>query len=269
MRSTWRIAGYSPTLFLETLGRFRTASLATCALLVCSTSHAAVFYVATDGKDANPGTENKPFATLPRAREVVRSLKGRAKGPIKVFVHGGTYYQDEPLVFGPEDSGTAEAPVIFAAFPGERVTLSGGRKLDCRWTPYQDGIMMCQLPAVKKGRLLFTQLFVNGRRQIPARFPNYDPENPLVHGRGYLNAASKVGDEVQAPHPDANDDMTFSGGAPRGIIFDAQTFTKKSWPKRHEAVIHIFQAYYWGNLQLQIKDIDWIHQIVCFCRGGW
>jgi hypothetical protein len=196
-------------------------------------------------------------------------LKGRAKGPIKVFVHGGTYYQDEPLVFGPEDSGTAEAPVIFAAFPGERITLSGGRKLDCRWKPYQDGIMMCQLPAVKEGRLLFTQLFVNGRRQIPARFPNYDPENPLVHGRGYLNAASKVGDEVQAPHPDANDDMTFSGGAPRGIIFDAQTFTKKNWPKRHEAVIHIFQAYYWGNLQWQIKDIDRTNQIIWFGRGGW
>src|SRR5438093_6508023 len=112
MRSTWRIARYSLIFFLEALVRFRTASLATCALLVCSTSHGAVFYVATDGKDTNPGTKNKPFATLLRARDAVRSMKGRAKESIKVFVHSGTYYQDEPLRFGPEDSGTAEAPVI-------------------------------------------------------------------------------------------------------------------------------------------------------------
>ena len=36
---------------------------------------AADFVVATDGNDANPGTEGRPFATLGRARRAVREMK--------------------------------------------------------------------------------------------------------------------------------------------------------------------------------------------------
>ena len=59
---------------------------------------------------------------------------------------------------------------------------------------------MCDLPEVGAGRLDFTQLFVNGKRQIRARFPNYDHKNPLVSGTGYINAAGKERDwRVQTP----------------------------------------------------------------------
>lgn len=226
-------------------------------------------YVSPNGNDRNPGSERKPFATLSRAREAVRELKRTVRGPIRVLVREGTCYLRESLVFGPQDSGTAGAPVTYAAYPGERVTLSGGRKLNCQWKPHRDGIMQCSLPEVKDEGLYFTQLFVNGQRQIRARYPNYDPQNLLVHGSGYINAAGKVGEEVHSPHPDRNEDMTFSGGAPRGIVFDPQTFTKKKWAKPDEAVIHIFQANYWGNLQWRVKDIDWENHRVWFGKGGW
>ena len=52
---------------------------------------------------------------------------------------------------------------LYAAYPGELVTLSGGTPLDCNWQRYKDGIMMCELPEAAKGELDFTQLFVNGR----------------------------------------------------------------------------------------------------------
>ncbi len=229
----------------------------------------ATLYVATTGDDRNPGTKAKPFATLFRAQSAVRDLKKRSTKPIRVIVRGGTYYLPEPLVYGSEDSGTAEAPVTYAAYPGERVTLSGGRKLTCQWKPFRNGIMQCSLPEVKQGGFYFTQLFVNGKRQIRARYPNYDLKNPLVHGSGYINAAREIGEDVPALHPDPNEDMTFSGRAPRGIVVDPSTFTKNKWAKADEAVIHIFQANYWGNLQWRVKAIDWAKHTIWFGEGGW
>lgn len=229
----------------------------------------ANLYVATTGDDRNPGTEGKPFATISRAKSAVRDLRKRTTEPIRVVVRGGTYYLPEPLTFGPEDSGTAKAPVTYAAYPGERVTLSGGRKLDCRWEPYRNGIVQCSLQEVKQGGLYFTQLFVNGKRQSRARYPNLDPQNPLVHGKGYINPAGAIGGEVPSFHPDPNEDMTFSGEAPRGIVFDPATFTNKRWARPEEAVIHIFQANYWGNLQWRLKEIDWAKHTIWFGKGAW
>jgi hypothetical protein len=220
----------------------------------------ANFYIAVNGDDANPGTEEKPFATLARARDAARELERET--PITVLVRGGTYYLDEPLVFGAQD-----APAIYAAYPGELVTISGGRKLDCDWKPYKDGIMMCQLPDVKDRSLDFTQLFVNGKRQIRARYPNYDNSAPRSF-TGYTLAAGRVEDNIQDPNPGLNDDMIFSSGAPRGVLFNPETFTKHRWAKPDEAVIHIYQAYYWGNLQWQVKSIDWQTHVIWFGHGG-
>jgi hypothetical protein len=129
--------------------------------------------------------------------------------------------------------------------------------------------MQCSLPEVKQKELYFTQLFVDGKRQIRARYPNHDPQNPLVHGTGYVSAAGAVGDEVPDPLPSPNEDMTFSGGAPRGIVFDPATFTKKTWARPDEAIIHIFQANYWGNLQWRVKDIERAKHTIWFDKGGW
>ena len=127
------------------------------------------FYVALDGNDQDDGSLHKPFATLERAREVVRAIKGK---PITVWVREGTYYLQQPLVFAPEDSGTAAAPITYAAYRDELVTLSGGCRLDCRWEPYRDGILRCPLSAVKSGELRFTQLFLNGNNQAEEEFQN-------------------------------------------------------------------------------------------------
>jgi hypothetical protein len=239
-----------------------------------STSGQEKFYVATNGNDANPGTETEPFATLLRAQSAVRDSKKRSRQPIWVIVRGGTYHLPQPLVFGPEDTGTDDAPITYCSYPGENVTLSGGRRLECRWKPYRDGIMQCALTEVKSEHINFTQLFVSGRRQIRARYPNYDAQNPLVDGSGYINAAGSVGADVSNPHPDPNASMTTWEVShwekeSRGITFDPRTFAKRRWAKTHEAVIHIFNAPYWGNLQWRIKDIDWTSHIVWFGNGGW
>jgi len=207
------------------------------------------FFVAINGNDQNPGTAQEPFATLERAREAARAPKMQARKPIRVMVREGTYYLTKPFRLGPEDSGTLESPITYLAYPGEIVTLSGGRKLECRWEPYQNGIMRCRLPGFSGKRIAFTQLFVNGKRQTRARYPNYDAENPLVSGKGYIDVGSE---EEKWP--------------PVEFHYNPETFTKKRWAKPQEAIVFLFPQDFWGNLQWRVKDIDWKAHVV---RLGW
>jgi hypothetical protein len=211
-----------------------------------------VLYVAVDGNDGNLGTERKPLATLGKAQELVRLMKTKTRGPITVWVRHGTYYLHKPLILQPADSGSPESPIIYAAYPGEEVTLSGGRKLPCRWVPYKDAIMMCALPEEKGDREPFTQLFINGKRQIRARYPNYDPQNPLVWGKGYIDVAG-----------------TAESWPPTQFHFDPATFTKKRWAKPETAVVQMFPLDYWGSLQWRVKDIDWVAHVVKLGWGGF
>src|SRR5579872_1050780 len=119
------------------------------------------FYVATAGNDSSPGTINRPFATLARAKLAAREVVRQAALPVSISVRGGTYYLDETLTFGPEDSGTAAAPITYSAYGDELVTISGGRRLECDWRPYRDGIFVTELPQSHRG-LTFGQLFING-----------------------------------------------------------------------------------------------------------
>src|SRR5262245_36250241 len=91
----------------------------------------ADLFVAPGGRDDSPGTAEKPLATLAGARDALRRRKARGglRTGATVLVRGGTYVLSEPLRIGPEDSGTKERPVVYAAYPGEKPVLSGGRAI--------------------------------------------------------------------------------------------------------------------------------------------
>jgi len=138
------------------------------------------FYVATGGNDGwsgrlaepNPGHSDGPFASVGRARKAVRVLRGQGKlpGPVTVGIRG-IHRLTEPIVFRPEDSGAAETPVTYTAYPGEKPVLSGGRVIS-GWRKTPNGIWTAEVPDAKAGRWYFRQLFVNGRRACRARSPN-------------------------------------------------------------------------------------------------
>jgi hypothetical protein len=58
--------------------------------------------------------------TIGRAREAVRVLLKAQKRGIRVVLRGGTYYLDQPVELGPEDSGAENAPVAYAAVTGRK-----------------------------------------------------------------------------------------------------------------------------------------------------
>ena len=138
---------------------------------------AADFYVAPGGRDSNPGTAGEPFATLVRARDAVRQkVAAGLDRDVLVRIRGGVYRQAETLVFGPEDSGTAEHSIIYAALPAENVVISAGRTVgppqrradDHRLEKGRGPIWTVEVPEVKAGKWYFRQLFVNGRRAVRA-----------------------------------------------------------------------------------------------------
>ncbi|HEX3958135.1 MAG TPA: PDZ domain-containing protein [Trebonia sp.] len=142
-----------------------------------------VIYVSPSGNDHNPGNRpQRPVATLARAQQLVRrALASTARHrPVTVLVGGGTYYLSSPLSFTDADSGTQSAPVTWEAAPHAQVTISGGRQLRPQWSPSAPGskIMEATVPA----GLNFDGLFVNGKRQILARYPNYNPSASRLSG---------------------------------------------------------------------------------------
>ncbi len=163
-----------------------TLTLLTALLLApLAALQSAEFHFGINGSDGGPGTKERPFRTITRARDAVRELKrqGRPDGPVEVVIHGGTYFLPEPVLLSPADSGTEQSPVMYRAADGERVVLSGGRRVEGPWKKDDGAIWSADLPGSDRD-WNFRQLFVNGRRELRARFPNVDATPPHLFGGG-------------------------------------------------------------------------------------
>jgi len=142
------------------------------AVIVCSASlHAlaqasvqAVFYVSPDGNDQDPGTIERPFRTIERARDAVREINGDMCGDIVVYLREGTYQIDRTIEFTEQDSGTNGFRVIYQAYPGENAVISGGVQV-IGWEHHEGNIYKTRLERDTKLRALY----VNGRRAVMAR----------------------------------------------------------------------------------------------------
>lgn len=205
------------------------AILAALLLPPLTVLQATEIHVGLDGSDEGPGTKERPFATITRARDAVRELKRQRKadGPIDVVIHGGTYFLTETVPLTPEDSGTARAPVTYRAADGERVVLSGGRRIVGPWKKEAGTIWRANLPASDPD-WNFRQLFVNGQREIRARFPNADAKTPHL----------------------------FGGGGKRDSISIAAGKIKPGWGAATDAQVHVVPEWRFFNQLQTVTGVD-------------
>ncbi|MGC9327688.1 MAG: right-handed parallel beta-helix repeat-containing protein, partial [Candidatus Hinthialibacter sp.] len=161
-------------------------ALTALALVSCTTAsiqtppNTTVFYVSPDGNDewsgmkASPQGGDGPFASLERARDAIRFMKRNShqSRSYAVYVREGIYFLKDPLVFTEEDSGTPDQPILYAAYPGEKPVISGGRLIQTPIVKVQEGLVKTTLPSVTRGDWYFYQLFINGERRTRARTPN-------------------------------------------------------------------------------------------------
>jgi hypothetical protein len=214
-----------------------------------------VFFVAPAGKDHWSGrlpapdatASDGPFATLHRARDAVRQLKassGALQPPVTVVLRGGTYFLQEPLRFTPEDSGTDRRPIVYAAYPGESVVISGGRRIT-GWKPVtRNGkrLWVASVPEARDGRWPFRQLWIDGQRRVPARHPS----------KGYLRVA-----EV----PDATPETAWHDGQTR---FRFHAGDLPACKKVSGAEIVVMNR--WTESHLPITGIDTAERLVTFAK---
>ena len=93
--------------------RHRSLLLIPCLLLVSGT-HAAEYFVATDGDDLAPGSRDAPFATVGHALS-------RLKAGDTCVIRGGTYREAVDVRL----SGTPTKPIHIRAAVGETRIYSG------------------------------------------------------------------------------------------------------------------------------------------------
>lgn len=215
------------------------------------TAAETTFYVAKDGNDLwtgklpipNSECSDGPFATLEKARDAIRQMKenGELQSPVTVMVRGGTYYINKTFTLEARDSGTRECPITYRTFPGEKVVLSGGKKINAEWRVYNGKIMVCDIPEVKNGDWYFRQLFINGKRQIRSRIPNGD----YFHIAGGVDVESK-----------------------KKTSFKFHAGDIKRWSNLND--VEIVNLHSWDEAILKILDIDETTNVVSFTGPtGW
>lgn len=209
------------------------------ALLVRGAPAATLLYVAPDGNDAWSGRQARanadksdgPLASLAGARDALRRLKakGALAEPVHVQIAAGTYLLTEPVVFGPEDSGAAQAPIVYEAAPGAMPVFSGGRVVR-GFQPASGGVWKAVIPEVASGKWYFEQLYVNGRRAVRARTPN----EFYFYVRGKVESAvdpatGKVENMAHRAFVAAPRDFAVLAGVPKERLSDATIVLYHSW----------------------------------------
>ncbi len=207
-------------------------------------------YVATNGNDswsgrvASPtgkGSEG-PFATLECARDEIRKLKrDGVRRPFTVWVRGGTYWIPQTFSLTADDSGTAEAPVVYQSYGKEKPVLIGGRPIT-GFHPYRNAILKADVGAQGFRGIYFRQLFFNDHRQIIARYPNFDPEHAYTGGYAYV--AGKPIPMFVARSDDSRNQLQYK-------VSDART-----WAHPADGEVIIFPRFNWINQELPIVSVN-------------
>jgi hypothetical protein len=235
--------------------------------LLTPTALRADYHVSPAGDDTNTGSKSKPFATLERARDAVRTRKASQsafKEKTTVWLHGGDYFRTNALELTAADSGTPNAPIVWRAWKDERARLLGGRKL----TGFQsvtDAAVLLRLDENARGHVVqlnlralgitdfgemksrgfgrptavsHCELFFDHRPMTLARWPN---EGEFTKIAGYpLGQKDEHGGQLGA----LTNGFFYGGDRPR------------RWQDTSDLWAHGYWAYDWANSYEKVVSLD-------------
>jgi hypothetical protein len=244
-------------------------ALALLLPLACAPlSFSEVFVVSPSGKDANPGTALLPFRTLERARTALAAVRieRRTGSGDTVWLRQGTYSLDSTFVLGRGDGGTPSRPVVYSAWPGEKVRISGGREIPAAafGVPGKRG-NIAKVPPVSRGHIVQADLkalgfgnfgelrqYGHGLPVVPAPLELFFNDTPLPLARYPDSGAIPVG-EVLDPGsvPRIGDFKNIRGGTFR-YTDDRHT----RWAGVSDVWFHGFFKYGFADDQIRVAAID-------------
>jgi len=98
----------------------------------------------------------------------------------------GTYFLGRTSSLPRRTPARPMPPWSIAGNESERPLLVGGKSV-AGFMPYKDDILVTDVATQGLKGIAFRQLFFDGRRQILARYPNFDPTNPYAGGWAYVD----------------------------------------------------------------------------------
>lgn len=243
-------------------------------------------HVSPQGNDQDPGTAEKPYATLERARAAVRG-----QGGATVWVHGGDYPVAKSFELSEADSGSENAPIVYRAGGGGKVRLHGGIPLRSEdFLPIQDGMTRARLNSKARERVVQLDLKALGI-QHARRYPDVFTDNGglvEVYFKGRRMPLARF------PNQDymAMKQVLCNAGGPRDANWNTSTFTdladgeggtfeyREEYASEHERWAKVLsrgvwlKGYWrvpWQNEAIRIQSIDTAKRTVTFSkpvRGG-
>lgn len=184
------------------------------------------------------GTQKQPFATLQEARDAIRAAKKAGDtGAWTVHVGKGFYPLSEPVVFEPEDSGTAAAPVTYRGEGAAESRFCGGLVI-AGWREMPDGKWVADIPALTNGApAYFESLFVNGRRATRARHPNAGFFSPLAVSQTLRTNLNPRAEYARASISGRPADLTLLSQSPKSELRYAQVVVHHKWDTTRRMIV--------------------------------
>ena len=218
------------------------------SIVLCGGVRAGSYYVSPSGNDANDGIGPEPG----RALCTVQAGVGKLKPGDTLLLRGGVYCVRETIKLGAELSGSAEQPTLIRAYAEERPILIGGVAVTA-FVPHGGYILKADLSAHGLTGVRFKQLFFDGKRQVLARYPDFDPAEPITGGWAYVDTEPPPTAAVEAV------------GAKR--VLRCRASDVRRWADPTQGQVFIFPSHEWWNNIVPIASADPVTRVITLSRN--
>ncbi len=235
------------------------------ALLLLSAPHRTTVYVSPTGDDRNPGTKEKPVATLVQARKIAAEIKKHLSpgDTLTICLRGGTYRLKKGIVLNSGDGGTREHPLIFRSYAGETATLSGALPLKSYTHLSHSSSLYKKDPATGR-KILVIDLGKNGITGFkPLRLSGFSGEKaPKLFTLRQLFCNGKAMPLSRWP----NEGFTLFTGVVKdssgkaGIVYQDPVIS--GWTGEPNILLHGYWYYLWADAWEQVADIDTARHVI-------
>ncbi|HEY1048866.1 MAG TPA: right-handed parallel beta-helix repeat-containing protein, partial [Prosthecobacter sp.] len=179
--------------------------------------------------------EVKVTPALSLTQAVQRIREARKAGqvePATILLPAGVTELAQPIILEARDSQLTIA--------GTKATLVGAPKVS-GWEKHAGQIVKADISKLLPKNFTPRQMLCDGERQILARYPNFDPKDPLYGGWAFV------------------DDFP-PGGAPEGHLWKRTLFVRakdlRKWAHPEDVEIDIFAQYGWWNFIEPVASLD-------------
>jgi len=217
-------------------------------------------FVSPNGAPGNPGTTDRPLASLEQARDRIRALKrkgGLPPGGVTVTVRSGDYRLTNTFRLEAQDSGTASAPIVYRAERKGAVRLHGGLQVR-GFTAVTNPSVLARLPAEAQRRVLVADLKAQGVTnfgQMRQRGFGYSPSPILeLFFNGQAMPVARWPNEGFVRTGKIID--SGSATARRGPVFEYQGDRPARWTQANQAWLLGYWRYLWAEATLGLAGVD-------------